>query len=56
MLERLLPEIRKVFRDIPQWGDVGFTVSFNDGEPVSFKYSGAVTQLNRRPGTGGVRR
>jgi hypothetical protein len=45
MFERLRHEIEQAFRDIPQYGEVSFTVFFRDGEPCRIEYKAATNRL-----------
>lgn len=47
MLERLRPELEKAFRDVPQFGEVGFRVFFTEGEPVRIEYTAGLSRLLR---------
>jgi hypothetical protein len=44
ILEQLQPEIEKAFMSIPQYGDIRFTVFFNEGEAVRIEVSGAISK------------
>lgn len=44
VLESLRPELEKAFRDIPQFGEIGLRVFFNEGEPVRVEYSAALSR------------
>jgi hypothetical protein len=42
LLERLKPDILKAFSTIPQYGSLGFTAHFIEGEPVRVEWSGTI--------------
>lgn len=44
ILESLRPELEKAFRDIPQFGSVGFTVHFVDGYASRIEYSASLSR------------
>jgi len=44
LLDSLRPELEKAFRDIPQFGEVGFRVFFQEGEPVRVEYSAGLSK------------
>ena len=53
ILATLRPELVKAFRDIPPFGEIGFRVYFNEGEPVRIEYSASLSRrLPPRPGRG----
>lgn len=44
ILDSLRPELEKAFRDIPQFGEIGFRVIFTDGMPTRIEYSAALSR------------
>lgn len=44
VFESLRPELLKAFRDIPAFGEIGFRVFFQEGEPVRVEYSAALSR------------
>jgi hypothetical protein len=44
VFESLRPELLKAFRDIPAFGEIGFRVFFQEGEPVRIEYSAALSR------------
>lgn len=45
LLEKVKPEILRAFACIPDFGSLGFTVHFNEGEPVRFECAGSASHL-----------
>jgi len=45
LLKIVEADLLKAFSTIPDFGNVGFTVYFNEGEPVRCEWSGSTSSL-----------
>lgn len=44
ILDSLLPELRKLFKDIPQFGELTFTACFYEGEVVRIEQGATISR------------